>query len=57
MSWWTDKEELNHIEPEKQEKKTDGLHKDRECISCEKFFDCSGKPKGTNCMFFKERKK
>ena len=38
-----------------QEKKT--LKKDRECIHCEKFFDCPGKPEGTReCLNFVERK-
>ena len=32
--------------------------KDRECIKCEKFFDCEGKPKGVDkCLYFTERKK
>ena len=33
------------------------LKKDRECIYCEKFFDCPGKPKDVKqCINFKERK-
>jgi len=33
------------------------LKKDRECIRCEKFFDCNGKPKGVKlCVNFTERK-
>lgn len=32
--------------------------KDKECIMCEKFFDCKGKPKEVKqCLNFKERKK
>ena len=32
--------------------------KDKECINCEKFFDCKGKPEGVkNCLNFTERKK
>ena len=31
--------------------------KDRECLHCEKFFECQGKPKEVNqCLNFKERK-
>jgi hypothetical protein len=31
--------------------------KDKECIKCEKFFDCKGKPKGVKqCLNFEERK-
>ena len=33
------------------------LIKDRECVKCEKLFDCKGKPKGIKCVCFKERKK
>lgn len=34
------------------------LIKDRECLHCEKFFDCNGKPKDIKeCLQFKERKK
>jgi len=34
------------------------LKKDRECIHCEKFFDCDGKPKEVKlCVNFIERKK
>lgn len=33
------------------------LVKDRECIHCEKFFDCQGKPRGSICVNFEERKK
>ena len=32
------------------------LVKDRECIHCEKFFDCDGKPRGTLCVNLVERK-
>ena len=34
------------------------LKKDRECIHCEKFFDCPGKPVTVKmCLNFKEGKK
>ena len=34
------------------------LIKDKECIHCNKFFDCMGKPKGTrDCVNYEERKK
>ena len=37
-----------------QEKK---LKKDRECIHCERFFDCPGKPEGVKeCLNLVERK-
>lgn len=37
---------------------TDVLKKDRECIHCEKFFECEGKPKEVKqCINFVERKK
>jgi hypothetical protein len=32
------------------------LVKDRECIKCEKFFDCKGKPQKTRCILFTPRK-
>ena len=33
------------------------LKKDRECIHCERFFDCKGKPEGVKlCVNFEERK-
>ena len=33
------------------------LKKDRECIHCEKFFDCPGKPEKVKlCVNFVERK-
>lgn len=33
------------------------LKKDRECIHCEKFFDCAGKPEKVKlCVNFVERK-
>lgn len=32
------------------------LVKDRECIRCEKIFDCKGKEKGKMCLWLKERK-
>jgi hypothetical protein len=32
--------------------------KDRECLQCEKFFDCKGKPPNVKrCIEFRERKK
>lgn len=27
-----------------------------ECIHCEAFFDCKGKPKPNDCMYYKENK-
>lgn len=33
------------------------LRKDRECIHCENFFECAGKPKNEKCLNYKERKK
>lgn len=30
--------------------------KDKECIRCEKFFECKGKEKDKVCLHFKERK-
>jgi len=33
------------------------LKKDRECLHCEKFFECAGKPKEVDqCLMFEERK-
>lgn len=33
------------------------LKKDKECLHCEKFFDCKGKPeKITNCLNFEKKK-
>ena len=33
------------------------LHKDRECIHCERFFECKGKPKEVDvCLQYKERR-
>lgn len=33
------------------------LIKDKECLHCEKFFDCKGKPKDVKeCLQFVERK-
>ena len=32
------------------------LVKDRECIKCEKFFDCDGKPTKAACVNFEPRK-
>ena len=32
------------------------LVKDRECIKCERLFDCKGKPENTKCVSFMERK-
>ena len=32
------------------------LIKDRECISCKRIFNCTGKTRGTNCIHFIERK-
>ena len=34
------------------------LIKDKECLHCEKFFDCKGKPKEIKeCLQFEERKR
>lgn len=34
------------------------LKKDRNCLHCERFFECSGKPDTVkNCLNFKEREK
>ncbi len=34
------------------------LVKDRECIHCQKFFECEGKPRGAGaCVNLEERKK
>lgn len=36
------------------------LVKDRECIKCDRLFECKGKPEGIQCIAFtprKERKK
>lgn len=34
------------------------LKKDKECLHCEHFFDCKGKPEHVErCLNFKERKK
>lgn len=30
--------------------------KDRECIHCEKFFDCKGKENNKPCLHYEERK-
>lgn len=30
--------------------------KDKECLHCEKLFDCAGKEKGKLCLQYKERK-
>lgn len=36
----------------------DKAKKDRECIQCEKFFECEGKPQDVKrCINFVERKK
>ena len=31
--------------------------KTKECIHCEKFFECAGKEKDKPCLHYKERKK
>jgi len=31
------------------------LIKDTECIHCARFFDCEGKPKGSECLHFLKR--
>lgn len=34
------------------------LKKDKECMHCESFFSCKGKPRDVEqCLLFKERKK
>ena len=34
------------------------LKKDKECLHCEKFFDCKGKPREIKeCLNFEERKR
>lgn len=39
------------------ESQSNGLKKDRNCIHCESFFDCQGKPAEVkDCLNFKERK-
>lgn len=30
---------------------------DKECLHCKKFFECKGKPRGTICVNYEERKK
>ncbi len=32
------------------------MKKTRECIKCEKFFECKGKDSDKPCLHFKERK-
>lgn len=32
------------------------LIKDRECIHCDRLFDCKGKPEGVKCVAFTQRK-
>ena len=32
------------------------LVKDRECIYCGRFFECNGKPRGSLCVSYEERK-
>lgn len=32
------------------------LIKDRECIKCERFWDCKGKPRGVSCVTFTPKK-
>lgn len=43
------------MEERKEEHKEERI-KDMECISCEKMFDCIGKPRGVNCNSFVQRK-
>ena len=33
------------------------LIRDRECATCERLFDCNGKPSKNPCVNYKERKK
>lgn len=37
-------------------KKEIKIVKDRECIHCERLFDCKGKPEGIRCVAFTPRK-
>ena len=37
--------------------KENKLVKEKECIHCESFFDCKGKPPGKLCNLFKEVKR
>ena len=32
------------------------MAKDKECLQCTKFFNCTGKEKGKACLHFKPRK-
>lgn len=41
----------------KKRKKDEGLIKDRECATCEKWLECPGKERGINCLNYKEREK
>lgn len=42
---------------QKMKTETNELTHDKECLHCEKFFDCEGKPKDVDrCIEFKERK-
>lgn len=40
----------------KAEAKEPECIKDKECFSCAKFFNCKGKPRGIQCLHYKERK-
>lgn len=43
---------------EELNRQQNNLVKDRECLHCEKFFDCNGKPRDIKqCVNFTERKK
>lgn len=45
------------VEVQKMKTETNELTHDKECMHCEKFFDCEGKPKNVDrCIEFKERK-
>lgn len=59
MTWWSDKEDFEHElkEPKKKkEKPQEEKIKDRECINCLDFWECTGKPRGIMCNKIKERK-
>lgn len=37
-------------------KEKEVLIHDRECTKCKRYWNCTGKIKGTNCVFLEERK-
>lgn len=57
MSRMTDREDLEEKKPRTiKEKQPEELRKDRDCISCARFFGCKGKPRGINCINYEVRK-